>query len=495
MMPINTVSREGFTSLIHKVDQRYRIPSRNYFSHVAIPQMYETCRKTVMFELSQAENYASTTDLWSSRTTEPYMSFTVHFLTEDFELKTRCLETVYFPDSHTSENIAHVLREVLASWDLKEDRQVCITTDNGANVVRATELNNWVRLQCFGHRLHLAIENSIKDDARIARAIGLCKKLVGHFCHSWKAKMALKKAQQKLNLPEHTLITECPTRWGSRQKMIERVLEQQRAISDVISADKKSRHLIPTWQDLEVLESVNQALHPLQDFTDALSGESYVSVSYVKPVLHLMKTSVLAEKEEDSNLTKSIKKKILEYLITKYENPATQELMDMACFMDPRFKVSYTSTDRVSDIKTRVMSEMEAVAQKERSSAEPEAQTDDPPSRPLKKAKKSLGSFFKAAPIPTSSFMHLSQAVEAELNSYLLSTAIDSEEDPLAWWKLHKMTFPQLSKLARKYLCIPASSSPSERLFSTSGNIVTCQRTCLKPWRVNMLVFLNKNLP
>lgn len=63
--------------------------------------------------------------------------------------------------------------------------------------------------------------------------------------------MALKKAQQKLNLPEHTLITECPTRWGSRQKMIERVLEQQLAISDVISADKKSRHLIPTWQDLE----------------------------------------------------------------------------------------------------------------------------------------------------------------------------------------------------------------------------------------------------
>ncbi|CAI5677617.1 unnamed protein product [Oreochromis niloticus] len=61
MMPINTVSREGFTSLLHKVDRRNRIPSRNYFSHVAIPQMYETCRKTVMFELSQAENYTSTT--------------------------------------------------------------------------------------------------------------------------------------------------------------------------------------------------------------------------------------------------------------------------------------------------------------------------------------------------------------------------------------------------------------------------------------------------
>lgn len=67
MMPLNTVSREGYTSLIHKMDRKYHIPSRNYFSHVVILQMYDECHKTVMFELKQAENYASTTDLWSYR--------------------------------------------------------------------------------------------------------------------------------------------------------------------------------------------------------------------------------------------------------------------------------------------------------------------------------------------------------------------------------------------------------------------------------------------
>lgn len=73
-----------------------------------------------------------------------------------------------------------------------------------------------------------------------------------------------------------------------------------------MSADRKSRHLVPSWQDLDVLESINQALQPMQEFTDALSGESYASVSYVKPVLHLINTSVLAAMEEDSDLTKSI---------------------------------------------------------------------------------------------------------------------------------------------------------------------------------------------
>ena len=88
------------------------------------------------------------------------MSFTVHFITEDFEMKARCLETMYFPESHTGENIAKALREVLARWGLDEKQQIAITTDNGANVVKAVRDNGWMRLQCFGHRLHLAIGKS-----------------------------------------------------------------------------------------------------------------------------------------------------------------------------------------------------------------------------------------------------------------------------------------------------------------------------------------------
>ncbi|CAL9703629.1 unnamed protein product [Knipowitschia caucasica] len=351
-LSVNEVCKEGFIEMVKEFDKRYKVPSRTYFSQVAIPEMYESCVKSVKEELSEVDFYASTTDLWSSRTTEPYMSFTVHFLTCKFELKTRCLEVAYFPNSHTGDNIAAALRDVLINWNLPEDKQVSITTDNGANVVKAAEVNNWVRLQCFGHRLHLAIENAVKGDDRITRAVGLCKKLVGHFSHSWREKTALKKAQREHNLPEHALITECPTRWGSRQQMIQRVLEQQRALSDVLSADRKSRHLVPTWQDVDVLESINQALQPLQEFTDALSSDCYVSVSYVKPVLHVFNTCVLAAKEQESDLTKSIKKKILDYLNSKYDDPATQELLDMACFMDPRFKAGYVSGDKLHEIKS-----------------------------------------------------------------------------------------------------------------------------------------------
>ncbi|XP_070404476.1 E3 SUMO-protein ligase ZBED1-like [Nothobranchius furzeri] len=112
-------------------------------------------------------------------------------------------------------------------------------------------------------------------DARIDRAIGVCKKVFSTFSYSWKKKKELAKAQKALSLPEHSLKTECPTRWGSSHAMVSRVLEQQKAIAQVLSQDRGTRHFIPTWQDIDVLEAISKTLGPLVDFTDALSGEKY----------------------------------------------------------------------------------------------------------------------------------------------------------------------------------------------------------------------------
>ena len=58
--------------------------------------------------------------------------------------------------------------------------------------------------------------------------------------------------------------------------MIERILEQEEGIRIVLGGDRKSSHLVPSWQDLDVLQSLNAALSPLKDYTDVLSGEDHV---------------------------------------------------------------------------------------------------------------------------------------------------------------------------------------------------------------------------
>ena len=71
-----------------------------------------------------------------------------------------------------------------------------------------------------------------------------------------------------------------------------------------------------------------------------------------------------------------------------------------------------------------------------------------------------------------------------EVTSYLALLKIHSDDCSLMWWKTNNIRFPVLSKLARKYLAIPATSTPSERLFSEAGNIMTIKKTQLAP---NML--------
>ena len=61
---------------------------------------------------------------------------------------------------------------------------------------------------------------------------------------------------------------------------------------------------------------------------------------------------------------------------------------------------------------------------------------------------------------------------------------------PHIWWKDNTARFPLLSKLAKTFLNIPATSTPSERVFSTAGQTVTQLRSCLKPSKVDALIFV-----
>ena len=65
--------------------------------------------------------------------------------------------------------------------------------------------------------------------------------------------------------------------------MIERVLEQEQAIRVVLSADRKASHLLLSWQDLDVLKGINDALSPLSEFTDVANvrGEICDHLSYI----------------------------------------------------------------------------------------------------------------------------------------------------------------------------------------------------------------------
>jgi hypothetical protein len=99
------------------------------------------------------------------------------------------------------------MNEILNEWQLSPSNQVCLTTDSGANIVKAASNLSWSWISCFCHNLHLALTYAMKDDPRISRAIGICKRIVAAFSQTWKRHRELSKAQLELELPVKSLVS------------------------------------------------------------------------------------------------------------------------------------------------------------------------------------------------------------------------------------------------------------------------------------------------
>jgi hypothetical protein len=83
---------------------------------------------------------------------------------------------------------------------------------------------------------------------------------------------------------------------------------------------------------------------------------------------------------------------------------------------------------------------------------------------------------------------------ESEISLYRgATTSVPRCVGPLAWWEANRSRFPTLAVLARKWLGCIATSVPSERAFSTSGNTVTDKRYSLSPTTVRDVVFVSTN--
>nr|XP_017213371.1 zinc finger BED domain-containing protein 1-like [Danio rerio] len=423
MIPIYTVAKPGFLKLMK----------------TTVP-----LKEDVGKRIAQGKWYAATTDLWTSSggSGHPYISFTIHYLT-DWKLQSNCLETQFFPEDHTADNISEFFDNMLQEWGINKE--------------------------------------------------------------FFKRRRELRNKQEALNIPQRSLIHDVVTRWGSTQKMLQRFIEQQQAVCAVLATEGGAWHLMPKDADIAVIEQVLQILQPLSVFTDALASESRVSLSALWPVLSHIISDILEVKNEDSALTIDLKRVMKSDLESRYSVDA-KKVMDLTSFIDPRFKGSFSddldATVNCCIEEASKLAEMttlsQGAAQTEQSSSTPlpftHTHTSEKQQQSLATLLNKITSTRQQRAEEQEGESSMKSKTEAEIKLYLSLPLIKSEADPLQWWSLHAEELPHLATLAEKFLCIPATSVPSERVFSASGHILSPQRSKLKPEKVNMLTFLHFNL-
>ena len=110
------------------------------------------------------------------------------------------------------------------------------------------------------------------------------------------------------------------------------------------------------------------------------------------------------------------------------------------------------------------------------------------------RSNKSIFAFEDDIVDPTSFIQSDSLQIEMRHYKSLTMSADDKEKtNVLQWWKEHNTLFPSLFKVAQAYLHIPATSVPSERIFSLAGYIVRDRRSKILAANVNKTIFLKRN--
>lgn len=67
------------------------------------------------------------------------------------------------------------------------------------------------------------------------------------------------------------------------------------------------------------------------------------------------------------------------------------------------------------------------------------------------------------------------------------------DETVLDFWRRSRGSFPCLAVCAQALLCVPCTSTPSERVFSIAGQTVTAKRVSLSPLTVTKVLFIHEN--
>ncbi|KAL7841202.1 hypothetical protein SRHO_G00248930 [Serrasalmus rhombeus] len=493
MRPFSVVENQGFRRLLHTLEPKYTIPSRTHFTRTVIPNLYEESKSKIGQILKDAASIAIPTDGWTSRGTQSYITITAHTINSDWKMESVVLQTRPLFESHTGANIAGVLQTAVTDWELKKPNHgIAIVTDNARNMdVAVREAGLKPHIKCFAHIINLATQAGL-GVPRVARLLG----------------------RKQLNLPSHKLIIDVTTRWNSTLDMLARYLEQQAAITAALTSPdlRQNARSIDTLDSCDVrdAEDLVKLLHPLKTATTVLCEEKSPTVSLIVPLKSMIKQS-MTPNDGDSTTVANTKTAILMNIANRYSGDAFNYLVECTV-LDPRFRtLPQLDQDQCKAVFLRVQNKAEQLLQKQTTAEEreegaaggahcpthsrEETVRDDEPKVTGPVPKKTaledlLGNSFSTEPEGSNS----SKQAEREVENYRKEASIPLSGCPLKWWQEHCSRYPLLSQLAKACLSVPATSVPSERIFSTAGDIVNAQRSQLLPENVDMLIFFKKNM-
>ncbi|XP_065197184.1 zinc finger BED domain-containing protein 4-like [Sycon ciliatum] len=503
MRPLNIVNDDGLKRLLRFMEPSFNVPSRTHIASV-VKRKHSDGKEEVKAMMKSARRVAVTTDGWTSKAVRSYSTFTAHFLDDNWDLQSVVLATRPLDDRHTAVNIAAQLKEIVEEFGISE-KVVAIVHDEARNMVAASTLlqadsdSDVQGVVCAAHMLQTCLRHALDSSKPVQKLLAEGRRLVGHFHHSSHATAQL-NAQQVSHAKENKLTLQQPLRlmqdvttgWNSMYYMLRRLLELRPHVTSVLVDTAKTpkadhRALLLKEKRWATAEQLMEVLAPSEKATRLLSGQKYLTISCVMPVVMSLHTMALADAGKAAANGEAAIAQLCHKLASELANKFHLDPVDLsrmhvsAAALDPRSRsLAFLDDAGRKAVKLELLQRCIADGQEAATAAEPAP----------KRTPQDLDLFFGAATVEEVSY---SAGVERELEVYFSETTAPPATNPLKWWCVNEDRLPHLAKVAKAILCVPATSVPSERVFSAAGHIVSKRRAGLSEESVDALIFLQQN--
>ena len=332
--------------------------------------------------------------------------------------------------------------------------------------------------------------------------------MVTTFKTSYLKTEALHENQKLQAIDKLQLKQDVCTRWNSAYYMIERVLAVYPAIYGALF-ESRNKDLLLSEDDLDLLPKVIEMLKPFEKATRKFSAKKVPTSGLVLPYLQNFFYSQLQPKETNHTVIKRAKNLIHADLLKRYTKPEQKLLLGMCSVLDPRVRTLDWMSQEDKDViyeelkrealRVALGSSMTSIKVKvEPGEDEPSVSSacslaPPPPKIPKLESSDSDDDLDGVIIIKEEGPKPVDVRVDAEIAQYKSEPSLGLKfPDVLQWWVGNRVKYPILSNVMLRYMNIPATSVPSERVFSTAGEVFD-GREALTPDNANMLIFLYHN--
>ena len=482
-------------TLVNFLNKRVTVKHSTTYSKLA-----EAKYKAMMVDMknvitSKIENScAFTSDIWTSRVNDAYLSLTLHFIDSEFNLHRWTPYCRDFGDErHTGEVIGNHLQNMRTDLNiLSENLNVYGVTDNAANIqlgVRNCRVKN---LPCNNHTLQLAIADAFEACDGMQNMQNKCKDIATLTHKSSLVEKAMFKKCNKYDHKPNKIHQQNDTRWNSHFQNMKDTLHHQKCIDELARENKIDCNMVPTIKEWNMIDGACEVLGKLSKTTKEWEKEKVPTVNLVTKELYTINCELKAFIENKNNkmhgivfakeLQKAISKRFPKYGLNKFENAVGN-------LLDPEIKGLHLREENIFDSTVQSLEKVAVDLKYVDDSSElddKENSVDESKISPLEKLRQKYHNVsIKPSKLAKSK-------LQKEIDHYMSLPYCESD-NILKWWKTQSGSLLTLAKLARYYLCIPASSSKSERVFSCAGNVVTAKRSRLQASKVEMIVVLKQN--